>query len=70
MLDDPRRAARRLIELDIISVEGLWLRYWGHGGSANTFDFEACLYEIQELPRYELSVLGWAMEDLEAGSPH
>ena len=69
-MDDPRRAARRLIEQSIISAEGLWLRYWGQGGSADTFEFEAWLYEIQELPPYQRAVLGWAMEDLEAGSPH
>lgn len=68
-MDDPRYLARALVEVNVISVEGLWFRYWGHGGSADAFEFEACLYEVQKLAHYELSVLGWAMEDLEAGPP-
>lgn len=69
-MNDPRQTARDLIELNIISLEGLWLRYWGNGGSADEFDFAAHLYEIQEPPPFELAVLAWAMEDLEADSPH
>ena len=69
-MEDPRHAARSLIELNIISVEGLWLRYWGNGGNADAFDFEACLYEVQVLPGCELVVLAWVMEDLEAEFPH
>lgn len=69
-MDDPRHAARSLLELNVISVEGLWLRYWGNGGIADTFDFEACLYEVRELPEYELAVLAWVMEDLGAESSH
>ncbi|WP_181762582.1 hypothetical protein [Pseudarthrobacter sp. B4EP4b] len=56
--------------MNIISVERLWLRYWGNGGIADAFNFEACLYEVQELPEYELAVLAWVVEDLEAESPH
>jgi hypothetical protein len=67
-MDDPRHAARSLIELHITSVEGLWLRYWGHGGRADAFDFDAYLYELQEPPAFKLGVLAWAMEDLEADS--
>lgn len=70
VMKDPRQTARVLIEQNIISLEGLWLRYWGNGGSADEFDFDAHLYEIQEPPPFELSVLAWAMDDLEAGSPH
>lgn len=64
----PRLTARTLIELKIISLQGLWLRYWANGGSANAFDLDAFLYEILEPPPFELSVLAWAMEDLEADS--
>jgi hypothetical protein len=67
---DPRQEARSLIEQNIISIEGLWLRYWGQGGSADPFDFDAFLYEIQEPPQFELAVLAWAMDDLEADSPY
>ncbi|WP_258805738.1 hypothetical protein [Pseudarthrobacter sp. NS4] len=69
-MSDPRRTARCLIELKIISLEGLWLRYWGNGGSASAFDFDAFQYGIREPPPYELAVLAWVMEDLEADSPH
>jgi hypothetical protein len=67
---DPRQEARSLIKQNIISLEGLWLRYWGQGGNADPFDFDAFLYEIQEPAQFELAVLAWAMEDLEADSPH
>lgn len=69
-MSDPRQAARGLIELNIITFEGLWVRYWGNGGSADAFDFDAHLYEIQEAPPFELNVLAWAMEDLEADFSH
>ncbi|UKA69151.1 hypothetical protein LFT44_21780 (plasmid) [Arthrobacter sp. FW306-05-C] len=69
-MSDPRYAARSLIELNIISLEGVWLRYWGQGGSAGALDFDAFLYEIQEPPQLELAFLAWAMDDLEADSPH
>jgi hypothetical protein len=68
-MSDPRQTARVLIERDIISLEGLWLRYWGNGGSADEFDFDAHLYGIQEPPPFELNVLAWAMEGLDADSP-
>jgi hypothetical protein len=68
-MTDPRQAARGLIERNIISLEGLWLRYWGNGGSADEFDFDAHLYEIQEPPPFELDVLAWAVEDLDADLP-
>lgn len=69
-MSDPRQAERGLIELNIISLEGLWLTYWGNGGSADAFDFDADLYEIQDAPPFELNVLAWAMEDLEADFPN
>ncbi|WP_458780574.1 hypothetical protein [Arthrobacter sp. D3-16] len=68
-MSDPRQTARALIDRNIISLEGLWLRYWGNGGSADEFDFDAHLYGIQEPPPFELNVLAWAMEDLDADSP-
>ena len=67
-MTDPRHTARTLIEQHAVTLEGLWIQYWGEGENASIFEFDAYLYGVLERPPYELDILAWAMEDLEESS--
>lgn len=66
-MEDPRETARTLIEQQAISLEDLWVRYWANGGSFQPFEFDAYLNGAQRSDPFELKILIWAMEDLNAG---
>lgn len=64
-MNDPRQAARDLLEQNAITIKSLWIRYWSHRGNATLFEFEAYLYELQEPSASDSLSLALAMEDLE-----
>lgn len=63
-MTDSMHAARRLLEAHDITIERLWLRYWGNGGNASEFDLDAHLYEVHELAPFESRILSWAVEEI------
>ncbi|BCW45320.1 hypothetical protein [Arthrobacter sp. StoSoilB5] len=69
-MDDPRKTARQLIAKHEITLERLWLRYWAEGGNASEPEFDAFVHGALRLPRFDLRVLTWAMEDLDTSSAH
>lgn len=44
----------------------LWMRYWANGGEAQQFEFEAYLHGLYELDPFDLEVLTWVLEELDA----
>jgi hypothetical protein len=66
IMNDPRPTARNLIQQSTITLDRLWVRYWAHGGNATLFELDAYLYEIQQPPPFDLRILTWAVEDLQA----
>lgn len=64
-MEDPRRTARHLLGRGGISVGELWLRYWGDGGDAEPFEFEAYIHGMHELRAIDHYLLALVMEELE-----
>ncbi|MFK4637257.1 hypothetical protein [Paenarthrobacter histidinolovorans] len=67
MTDDPRQSARNLLQLDTVTIERLWIRYWAEGGSADLLELDAYVHEALRPPAFELTLLGWATERLHGG---
>ncbi|GAA2862646.1 hypothetical protein [Paenarthrobacter ilicis] len=67
-MEDSRETARTMVLEHDIAIEDLWTWYWANGGNARPWDFDAYLFGIQERDPFDLKILGWAMEDLEARS--
>ncbi|MGP0224722.1 MULTISPECIES: hypothetical protein [unclassified Paenarthrobacter] len=67
-MDDPRQTARKYLEQHVITLDSLWARYWANGGSAKPLELEAYLYQAREPSPFDLEVLTWALEDLDAES--
>ncbi|MDR6638585.1 MULTISPECIES: hypothetical protein [Paenarthrobacter] len=67
-MQDSRETARTLVLDHEITLEDLWAWYWANGGNARQWDFDAYLFGIEERDPFELKILAWAMEDLEARS--
>lgn len=69
-MHDPRQRARDLLEQDNITLEQLWLKYWGEGGNAQPMELDAYVQEALRPHPFELTLLAWAMDDLQAGPRH
>lgn len=67
-MEDSRETARALVQQHEITLDDLWAWYWANGGNAKPFDFDAYLFGIAERDPFDLKILTWAMEDLEARS--
>jgi len=65
---DSRQTARLLVLEHEITLDDLWAWYWANGGNAMLWDFDAYLFGILERDPFDLRILSWAMEDLEARS--
>ncbi|WP_275777051.1 hypothetical protein [Paenarthrobacter sp. Y-19] len=65
---DSRQTARLLVLEHEITLDDLWAWYWANGGNAMLLDFDAYLFGILERDPFDLRILSWAMEDLEARS--
>lgn len=63
-MTDPRKTARNHLGRHTITLDLLWLTYWGEGGAAPLFEFDAYIHEALKPPAFELRILTWAMEDL------
>ena len=63
-MDDPRKTAREYLQRGTATLDQLWARYWGNGGSAGPVEFEAYLYAAQDPPAQELEILGWALTEI------
>jgi hypothetical protein len=57
VMDDPRLAARTMIEQNEGNLWELWLLYWANGGDAKLFEFEAYVHEAYEPNATDLEVL-------------
>lgn len=67
-MNDPRQKARDLLKRDAITLERLWLRYWQQGGNISEFEFDAYIHEALSSHPFDLKLIAWAIEDLDAGS--
>ncbi|WP_369745661.1 hypothetical protein [Paenarthrobacter sp. AMU7] len=63
-MPDPRERARDLLEQDSITLERLWIKYWGEGGTADPLELDAYVHEALRPHPFELALIAWAMEDL------
>ncbi|WOH19293.1 hypothetical protein IRJ34_02905 [Paenarthrobacter sp. GOM3] len=54
-MDDPQRTARILLEKNAVTLYRLWAGYWGRGGNATAFEFDAYVHEALWRP---LSISG------------
>lgn len=61
---EPRQLARRLQEANTITLERLWIRYWGEGGNAGPLELDAYVHEALRAHPFELVLMTWAMEGL------
>lgn len=65
-MNDPRQTARNLMRNNHMYPLELWMRYWANGGEAQQFEFEAYLHGLYELDPFDLEVLTWVLEELDA----
>ncbi|WP_311212471.1 MULTISPECIES: hypothetical protein [unclassified Arthrobacter] len=65
-MEDSRQTARALVMEHEVTLDDLWAWYWANGGNARPWDFDAYLFGIQDRDPFDLKILTWAMEDLEA----
>ena len=63
------QTARTLIEQHELTLERLWVRYWGEGGSASLHDLGLYVYEVEATPSWDLLFLKWALHDV-TGDTH
>jgi hypothetical protein len=64
VVQDPRRAARNLVDRDGQALWKLWLRYWGNGGNAQLMEFDAYIHEAYECADIDLEILAFTLEEL------
>ncbi|MFK0040580.1 hypothetical protein ACIQTW_12130 [Paenarthrobacter sp. NPDC090517] len=69
-MHDPRQSARNLLNQNTITLERLWIKYWGEGGTADPLELDAYVHEALRPHPFELTLLAWAMDDLQAGPRH
>ncbi|MCU1565335.1 MAG: hypothetical protein JWQ56_272 [Pseudarthrobacter sp.] len=65
-MEDPRCAAKELLATPGVELWLLWLRYWANGGSGQEWELDAFIHGLPVLEEYDLKLLGWAIEDLNA----
>ena len=63
-MNDPRHAARILLETKSISRDLLWLRYWAQGGTAGVQELDAYVHGALRPEPFELKLMDWALEAL------
>lgn len=68
-MHDPRQSARNLLNRDTISLEDLWIRYWGQGGNASPLELDAYVHEALRPQPFELDLISWAIEELPVNGP-
>ncbi|YCK79734.1 hypothetical protein M1D89_01515 (plasmid) [Arthrobacter sp. D3-18] len=66
-MHDPRKSARFLLDQNTITLEWLWIKYWGEGGNATALELDAYVHEALRPHPSELDLIAWAMEDLDSG---
>jgi hypothetical protein len=65
-MEDPRGAARELLAISGDDLWLLWLRYWANGGNGQEWELDAFIHGLPVLEEYDLKLLGWAIEDVNA----
>lgn len=64
LVEDPRLAARALLDHSDLDLWDLWLKYLANGGCATSFEFEAFLQGVREPSTLDLELLAFAIADL------
>lgn len=59
---DARPQAKDGLNSGELSLAVLWLHYWGQGGNAGIWEFDAFIHGALELDAYDNALLGWALE--------
>lgn len=65
IVEDPRMAARTLIERGETDAGELWLLYFANGGNAMEWEFEAYLHGLMELSPLDLDLVAVAVRDVQ-----
>lgn len=56
--------ARDLLETSQMTLMGLWLRFWGYGGQAGYFEFDAYVHGVASMSPCDVDILRRAIEEL------
>ncbi|MDR6986491.1 hypothetical protein J2Y66_000961 [Paenarthrobacter nitroguajacolicus] len=68
-MNDPQRTARILLEKNTVTLYRLWAGYWGRGGNATAFEFDAYVHEALLASPVDLQLMASAVEGLHNGKP-
>ncbi|MDR6640274.1 MULTISPECIES: hypothetical protein [Micrococcaceae] len=68
-MDDPQRTARILLEKNAVTLYRLWAGYWGRGGNATAFEFDAYVHEALVASPVDLRLMASAVDGLYEGKP-
>jgi hypothetical protein len=63
-MQEPRLAARNLVDQDGFALWELWVRYWGNGGDAQLMEFDAYIHGAYECAAVDLEIPALTLEEL------
>ncbi|MDR6685405.1 hypothetical protein J2Y41_000958 [Arthrobacter sp. 1088] len=64
-MHDPRQNAQHILDQNAITLERLWITYWGEGGIASILELDAYVHEALRPHPFELDLIFWAIEELQ-----
>jgi hypothetical protein len=63
-MTDLRHLARMFLEREDASLLDLWISYWNLGGRCHPFEFDAYIYDVLLVDRFDTEALAFALQEM------